>query len=1384
MKTRQWMKLVGLAVAVLAIGGVFTVVACGPAAPAPPVGGGDAGVVTESVSVPVTGAPFVLQQSGDGDGTGGQGESTEEPTAEPTEEPTPTQYVSPTADRSLCSVTHNFRDGSVIGTRCPPDGNSSLSYGLRKRYNEALMDNDDRGLSGRDMEFSNVYVHIHVASEAVDSVVQFLEGNGAYVGYFGLDERDSSRGSVSGRISVGLIPGLVQIEGVKHVVEDKSIDGDLHEWITIAHHIVDDELWFRYEGILSEDHRHSRRSAEAVSYPVVRILITVWEAKYVDTLVKYLNANGAANVVGTKLEGDWGGSGNVEADVSLGLIGDISRVTGVREIVEVKPTSRVPGGGEGRGTTAPSFRAAPTSVSAVVSMQADHWHRAGFTGAGVEVAVIDSGFAEFRTRVLPLLSQPVRYLCYSAPDPFVIPDPPVEGVISAATAAVGGNPEGSFDNCDSPGSLGVPVIEHGTAVSEALAEISPDVELYVSNPYTQLNKGQVVKWLTSGIEDNVIGVAEYNVAGNDDFDIKVINRSGSSRWDGPGDGSSPFYNPNERSWLNLVDDAVGRVVLWVNSAGNRGHWTWFSHDPSFGTGLAGPVRRFLKFDGSDGYCNSFELSAAGSYSFPLRWWDSWPGADTDLDLLLYPKSGGVSMPVNEVRGVDGGLDPQSGDALSHYPREFLEVGVGSVPSGQYCLAVELKSGVAPEWVQLQVWRAPEETSLLFSTDMHSLNNASDSANDGMLSVGLTNAGGARVRDESARDPAPWEEGRKALDLVSDGSHPRYPSVFGSSAAAPRVAGLAALVIQALGAREQFDEPTEVAQYMKDFGSTRTDCVHDWGCGFAMLPPLDPPTDVTLGSNFHGCRASDANVRITFDPPTNGNPDVTVPYFVELRKDGDADAGPLVLGGGSLDRRHDVRIPAGENYVAEVHTCVPGVDGEPVCGVASAPSAELSVSGRVCRPEHFDVIPGAGMMTLRWDAQPDATEYEVEQVDADGNPVVGSSVTTTDQHLVFSNLADLVFYRYRLRAKGPSGTTSWSETLRNHTGNALGFILPLRDFQEFTSLNRLGQYDAVFGWLYGGGAALHEMQVREVDAETWTQLSSDPAVTGDGPRVFFTRDGYQGGNFGNSFMYGAVAGLIPGTEYEIRVRGHNGELESPWTETAKFTTPGRRPVEDEDRPPVPEGLEVIVNAGEPFPRVVLGWDTADEDYLHEIRVMGGGIDKWRRLPHQPAGWSSEYSVQYPTDGQAFITNLIPGTEYHFAVRAARERNSRDALAHSPWSEVTTLTTAGDRPANAPGEATAPAPKAPPKDLMAEVDGTTVNLSWTAATNPNYVRQVLRRRDVSVVPEDWTEITVGLDGTAYSDTGLSSGVTYRYRVRAYKSNGHYGQEKEGFADAVIP
>ena len=273
----------------------------------------------------------------------------------------------------------------------------------------------------------------------------------------------------------------------------------------------------------------------------------------------------------------------------------------------------------------------------------------------------------------------------------------------------------------------------------------------------------------------------------------------------------------------------------------------------------------------------------------------------------------------------------------------------------------------------------------------------------------------------------------------------------------------------------------------------------------------------------------------------------------------------------------------------------------------------------------------------------------------------------------------------------------------------------------------------------------------------------------------------------------IDGLTNGTTYRYRLRALGPGGPSDWTSLRSVT-----PRESRSRPSEPTNLRVVENDSRRFPGLALKWEGPFGSYLYEIRISGGGASTWKRLPFQPAGWDSPYSARYfgsfgrvgdEADrainvGEAIIAGLVPGTEYHFAVRTARERDSSEKLDYSPWSRPITLTTPGQRPANAPGNATAPPLKAPPMDLMAVVDGTTVNLSWTASTNPNHTSQRLLRRVAGVSPIQWTEIPLAVDATTYTDAGLTSGVTYRYRVRGYKDNGNYGEEKGGFADAVIP
>ena len=80
-----------------------------------------------------------------------------------------------------------------------------------------------------------------------------------------------------------------------------------------------------------------------------------------------------------------------------------------------------------------------------------------------------------------------------------------------------------------------------------------------------------------------------------------------------------------------------------------------------------------------------------------------------------------------------------------------------------------------------------------------------------------------------------------------------------------------------------------------------------------------------------------------------------------------------------------------------------------------------------------------------------------------------------------------------------------------------------------------------------------------------------------------------------------------------------------------------------------------------------------------------------------------------------------------------------------------------------------PKMPPTDLEGTLSGTTVNLTWTTHTNPNYVTQIVKRRIAGVTPLTWTDLPVGVNDTKYSDTTAVSGTTYVYRISALKANG---------------
>ena len=398
MKTAQRVRLVVLAFAFMSVAGVMAVVACGPSSPAQQSGGAG------NVSVPATEVPFVLPQSGDGGGTA-------EPTVVPTETPTPTatRYVPPTADRSLCRKTYNWGTDTVIGTRCPPDGHPALSNVLRNKYNAAMREIEALEAKGETGEFPDLRIMVFTnTDEAVDDVVNLLVANGAREvhGYPAPDQESS--GSVYGTVSIEVVPQLADVDGVFSVDWQKDRTG--------VPRLVVEETRLVARGLREKlgDARHANagRTArgEVEIYPVVRVSITAWGASDVDPIVEFLKANGGKNITWAKEENDGFGKGSVEGDISLGLIDELAWFTGVERVEEVQPTSKVkPGPSDGSGGGGErAIVLPPAFASSAVLMQANQWHRAGYTGAGVEVAVIDGDFSDFGTRILPLLSSPVH----------------------------------------------------------------------------------------------------------------------------------------------------------------------------------------------------------------------------------------------------------------------------------------------------------------------------------------------------------------------------------------------------------------------------------------------------------------------------------------------------------------------------------------------------------------------------------------------------------------------------------------------------------------------------------------------------------------------------------------------------------------------------------------------------------------------------------------------------------------------------------------------------------------------------------------------------------------------------------------------------------------
>jgi hypothetical protein len=410
----------------------------------------------------------------------------------------------------------------------------------------------------------------------------------------------------------------------------------------------------------------------------------------------------------------------------------------------------------------------------VAKSNADAWHTAGYTGAGVKVGIVDhfNGTIWNDAQAAGEVPVPAGTFCRY---------------------------EGS--NCS--GIFWTPPTPHGVAVAEIIHEMAPDAQLYLATVVTTTDLQEAVDYFASQ-------------------GVDIVSRSLTAQYDGPGDGTGPI--------ATVIDNAVADGMAWFNSVGNaasdgnfdgqywRGQW----NDPD-----------------SDGWLDFTPGDEGLSFVCPftngVRWSDFGAINPTDYDVYVFD-----SVPPYNLIG--SSEDDQTAGAP---PLELDIPCTGNVNLLAIRLVAE-GNGTAGDVLEFMTNSGALEDS---QNPYSASGPASDTASPGALSVGA-------VDPAIGTDIAPYSSQGPTNDGLYDGADRIKPDISaascvasfayspdcfdGTSAAAPAVAGAAAIVLGA----GMVSTPAQIKTYLLnkatvDRGSPGPDNVY--GAGELLLPA--PPSDV-------------------------------------------------------------------------------------------------------------------------------------------------------------------------------------------------------------------------------------------------------------------------------------------------------------------------------------------------------------------------------------------------------------------------------------------------------------------------------------------------------------------------------------------------------------
>ena len=222
-----------------------------------------------------------------------------------------------------------------------------------------------------------------------------------------------------------------------------------------------------------------------------------------------------------------------------------------------------------------------------------------------------------------------------------------------------------------------------------------------------------------------------------------------------------------------------------------------------------------------------------------------------------------------------------------------------------------------------------------------------------------------------------------------------------------------------------------------------------------------------------------------------------------------------------------------------------------------------------------------------------------------------------------------------------------------------------------------------------------------------------------------------------------SGLAAGTTYRYRVRASDaaGNL-GPYSAIASATTSSGA----DTTPPSAPGTPTATATGG---TINVSWPAATDN----VGVTGYKVERCLG-----ASCTTFTQIATPTGTAYNDSGHAAGMTFRYRVRAT------DAAGNlGPYSVIASATTSS-------GADTTP-PSAPAGLTATAISSTTISLAWSAATDNVAVTGYRVERCTGASCTTFVQVAIPT-GTSYSNSGLATGTTYRYRVRASDAAGNLG------------